>query len=614
MSSTTPTETAISIESEALLEVRRSASGWLAQPGSPPGTTTTVEARSALVIAPHFDDEVLGCGGLVARLTAEGASVRVVFCSDGGGDTTEVQRRRATSARRREEARRVAAVLDLGGVDELGLPDGALAQHVEPMAAGIRRLLLQHRPQLVLVPSPLEVSADHRAAFGAFHRALETLRSADDFASDTRIRRLQVLIYEVNHPLHPDVLVDVGRQVPLIERAMGCYASQQEQHNYLRVKLGLLKFRTLTLPPSVEAAEAYRQLSLEDFITRSPARLVADLGGVPDLVSVSEGPLISLIVRTMDRPRLLEQALASVGRSTYRRLEVLVVNDGGGAPKLPAEYPLPLALTNLPLNGGRAGAANAGIAQARGDYVAFLDDDDLVDPEHFAVLAGLVRGTGARVAYTDAAVGIYEPDADAGWRCTERRLPYSRDFDPELLLFDNYIPFNTVLIERALLAAVGPLDHDLAIFEDWDLLIRLSQHAGFHHLARVTCEYRHFRGGAHHALGERPAERANFLTVKARVIGKHRERAGADLTARVIDRLRAETVAEQERVEALHRDGDALRRQVDRLVRRRDVLGRRNDVLRQERDLLRREVTAMQATRVWRLAERLRALRRGITG
>ena len=187
----------------------------------PPGVTTTVEARSALVVAPHFDDEVLGCGGLVAQLTAAGGAVRVVFCSDGGGETADPERRRAESARRRVEARQAASVLGLAGIDELDLPDGGLAQHVEPMAEGLRRLLLAYRPELVLVPSPLEVSADHRATFAALQGALATMPSVEG---------LTVLAYEVNHPLHPDVLVDVGGQVTLIERAMACYASQQAQH------------------------------------------------------------------------------------------------------------------------------------------------------------------------------------------------------------------------------------------------------------------------------------------------------------------------------------------------------------------------------------------------
>ena len=60
-----------------------------------------------------------------------------------------------------------------------------------------------------------------------------------------------------------------------------------------------------------------------------------------------------------------------------------------------------------------------------------------------------VRSAGVRVAYTDAAVAVYELEP-GGWVCRERRLPYSRDFDPDVLRVDNYIPFNTLLIERRL--------------------------------------------------------------------------------------------------------------------------------------------------------------------
>jgi LmbE family N-acetylglucosaminyl deacetylase len=546
--------------------------------------------------------------------------VRVVFCSDGGGETTSAPRRQAESARRREEARQAAAVLGVSGIDELDLPDGALVQHVARMADGLRRALLQHRPQIVLVPSPLEVSADHRATFAALHRALGALRSEPAFVADTRLRELTVLAYEVNHPLHPDVLVDVSAQVPSIERAMACYPSQQEQHDYLGSKLGLLKFRTLTLPSSVAAAEAYRRLRVEDFTTRSPARLVVELGGVPELHTVEDGPLISVIVRTKDRPEFLAQALASVAQSTYRRLEIIIVNDGGRASPLPVQYPLPITTTNLQASYGRAGAANAGIERALGDFVAFLDDDDLVEPEHFEILAGLVSGAGVRVAYTDAAVAVYEPAAGTGWQCVARRLPFSRDFDPERLLFDNYIPFNTLLIERALLEKVGPLDPELPVFEDWDLLIRLSEHTAFHHLARVTCEYRHFPS-LDHGLSERAREREQFLAMTARILAKHRERITPDVTARVIHRLRSEVVAEQATVANLHREGDVLGRRAEGLQRQVDVLHRQIgalhqqiDVLHPQFDVLHREVLAMQATRAWRVAERWRGLRRRLSG
>ncbi len=524
---------------------------------SPPGTTAEVRASSALVLAPHYDDEVLGCGGLVRRPTAAGAAVRVLFLSDSAGDSSDAEERAAYSRRRRQEAKQATKVLGVAGIDHLDLPDGALDQHLERIAGGIRRALLSQRPSLLLVPSPLEASADHRAVFRAVHDLLGGTRRGD--ALWPLVRDLEVLAYEINHPLRPNLLVDVGEQVETIERAMACYASQQEQHDYLAAGLGLAKFRTLTLPSEVTAAEAYRRLSLDDFRTRGPAALIAELGGGPERLEVETGPKISVIVRTRDRPELLAEALASLAANSYAQAEIVLVNDGGATPAVPADFPLPVEVVDLDPNRGRAAAANAGIAAVAGDYVTFLDDDDLAEPEHLATLAGLVQAAGVRVAYTDAAVGIYELDGETGWRCTERRIPYSRDFDPELLLFDNYIPFNTLLIERRLFDQAGELDETLPFFEDWDYLIRLAALTPFHHLARVTCEYRHFRGGGHHILGDQPRQRSDFLAMKARVIGKHAHHGGETprmprdvAIARAVDRLRGECVIENE-------DGNRLR-------------------------------------------------------
>ena len=84
-------------------------------------------------------------------------------------------------------------------------------------------------------------------------------------------------------------------------RGAAC-ASQQERHDYLAAAVGLRRYRALSLPPEVVAAEGYRQLALEDFTTRSLSRLVRDLGGVPELLEVREGPAVSVVVRTCDRP------------------------------------------------------------------------------------------------------------------------------------------------------------------------------------------------------------------------------------------------------------------------------------------------------------------------
>lgn len=548
----------------------------------PPGWTERVRAASALIVAPHFDDEVLGCGGLAAQLAAAGSAVRVLFLTDGGGGVEAVEDRDAYRARRREEAGNAVRALGCAGCDVLDLPDGALDRHLDDAVQGLRRALLTQRPDLLLAPHPLEVTRDHQAAFAAVHRLLSPLRDDDRKEGDEALRGLRILLYEVNHPGHPDLLVDVTAEEGILEKAMAFYGSQEERHPYLNAAIGLRRFRTLSLSPEVKLAEGYRRLRVEDFTTRSPAQLIRHLGGFPEIAEVREGPKVSVIVRTRNRPDLLAEALESLAKQEYRRAELVLVNDGGDPPSLPGGFPLPVVRVDLETNRGRAGAAGAGVAAATGDYVAFLDDDDLAAPEHLAALATLVQTPGVRVAYSDAAVAVYELDEDAGrWVCRDRRLPYSRDFDPDVLLVDNYIPFNTLLIERGLFAEAGPFDPSLPFFEDWDYLIRLSALTPFHHLRRVTCEYRHFRGGGHHIFGERPRERADFLAVKARVLAKHAGRLGPDALARAVDTLRAEAVEEREdrltarrEVAASRGELSELRTHVDRLVRENETANR----------------------------------------
>jgi LmbE family N-acetylglucosaminyl deacetylase len=570
-----------------------------AAPPLPPDRCTAVRAGSALVLAPHHDDEVLGCGGLLAQLIAAGAAVRVLFLTDGGGGGEEdVGDRDAYRARRRAEAAAVAGRMGFAGTDRLAIPDGELALRLDEAAAAIRRALVAIRPELLLVPAPTESSADHRAAFAALHRLLAPLRpgGAEPDALLEAVREVRVFAYEINRPGWPDLLVDVGAEVPLLAEAMALYASQQERRDYWRASLGLRRYRTLTLPPEVEAAEGYRRLALDDFVTRSPAQLARSLGAVPEVAEVREGPKISVVVRTRDRPALLAEALGSLAAGAYRRVEVVLVNDGGEPPEPPADYPLPLVRVDLAENRGRAAAAGAGVEQAGGDFVAFLDDDDLAAPEHLATLAGLVGDSGVRVAYTDAAVGVYElagrdsgggaGGGGGGWVCAERRLPYSRDFDPDLLLLDNYIPFNTLLIERALFAEVGPFDQELPFFEDWDFLIRLAARVAFHHHPRVTCEYRHFRGAGHHVLGESPRGRSDFLTMKARVLAKHAALLPPERLARAVDTLRRERVESAEAAAALGREADRLREERADLEDRYHRVHGEADALRRERERL----------------------------
>lgn len=518
---------------------------------APPGVAEDPQVRSALVLAPHPDDEVLGCGGVVRRWTRRGGVVRVLFLTDGGrGGAGE---RAVLVARRKSEARAACTVLGVQGVEHLGYPDGGLAGEHTELARDLRRALLGLRPEVLLVPSPIEASSDHRAAFAAVHDLVSGADASDPLSPV--LDRLQIWAYEVNRPLVPDLLVDVSSELPDVERAMECYASQQKAHDYWAARRGLLHYRTLTLPPGSHGAEAFRRLQPDHLRASSAEDLVDEIGGFEDLREgrLQDGPRVSVVVRTRDRPTLLAQALASLDRSTWRAAEVVLVNDGGAPPEVPEGFDLPVVRVHHETSRGRAAAANAGLYAATGDVVTFLDDDDLVEPSHLATLAALGSAAGVRAAYTDAAVGVWEL-GDAGWQRTQRRLTYSRDFDPERLLVDNYIPLCTLVVERQLAIDVGGFDETLPFFEDWDFLLRLAARVPLRHLARVTCEYRQFRGAAHHVLGDRPRERADFHAMKARVLARHRDRLDDEVLARVIDGLRAETVEEGERVRSLRDD------------------------------------------------------------
>ena len=85
-------------------------------------------------------------------------------------------------------------------------------------------------------------------------------------------------------------------------------------------------------------------------------------------------PKITVITRTKDRPRLLARVAKGLELQSFHDFEWLIVNDGGIAPKI--ETVLKPRIINLPENLGRAGAADTGLREAKGDYILFHDDDD----------------------------------------------------------------------------------------------------------------------------------------------------------------------------------------------------------------------------------------------
>lgn len=196
--------------------------------------------RSLLVLAPHPDDEVFACGGLLAVAAAQGLRTDVVIVSDGAaaGD----------AALRAHESRRAAAELryasGAGRLELWGLPDRA----VVPDAALVQRIVAAldvGANEWLLAPSPFEVHPDHRAVCLA---AVQAWRQRP---------ACRLGFFEVGQPMLPNGLLDITPVLARKRQAMRCFASQLALQAYDEQVVALNRYRAYTLGPAVTHAEAY---------------------------------------------------------------------------------------------------------------------------------------------------------------------------------------------------------------------------------------------------------------------------------------------------------------------------------------------------------------------
>ncbi len=119
-----------------------------------------------LVFSPHFDDETLGCGGLILQKRRVGAQVKIVFMTDGGRSHSQWMPEGELKQLRRSESAAAADVLGLepGQIEFLGYPETLLEQHREEAIQDVRRVLRREHPQQVFIPysgEPALWSMDH---------------------------------------------------------------------------------------------------------------------------------------------------------------------------------------------------------------------------------------------------------------------------------------------------------------------------------------------------------------------------------------------------------------------------------------------------------------------
>ncbi len=184
--------------------------------------------RSMLVVAPHQDDEIIGCGGAMALQAAAGGRLSAVFIQDGGGEHGEKGVAREELVRIREgEARGVAA--RLGMSEPVFLRHERIdSDHVAAIASELREEIERTECDVIFVPFFLDTNKEHRMTNRALAGALKNLKGEP-----------RILCYEVWGLCVPNVIVNIDSVIEMKKNLLFLYASQLESTDYLNSTIGL---------------------------------------------------------------------------------------------------------------------------------------------------------------------------------------------------------------------------------------------------------------------------------------------------------------------------------------------------------------------------------------
>lgn len=199
-----------------------------------PKTVELPPGERFLVVSPHPDDDVIGCGGTIIKARARGKAVRICYLSLPARDAPSPEARMAETE----------GALRLMGVTDFSIRREEFPATVDAVAEHLSQEIERFGPDCVLVPSPLENQDQHLMAFEGHVKALSALKSEAATA-----------LYEVWNPLIPNMLVDVTAQMEAKLQGIAAHASQVKVVDYVRLAKGLSEYRAAmaTLPGSVEA-------------------------------------------------------------------------------------------------------------------------------------------------------------------------------------------------------------------------------------------------------------------------------------------------------------------------------------------------------------------------
>lgn len=211
-------------------------------------------------------------------------------------------------------------------------------------------------------------------------------------------------------------------------------------------------------------------------------------------------PLVSVVVPNYNREKLVLEALQSIVAQTYSPLEVIVVDDGSNDESVKAityfidnvkPKEVTITLFRQENKGGNA-ARNIGILKSKGEFIAFLDSDDLwMDDKIEKQVSKLLTDENAGAVYC----GLIEVDSSGMEELSnEPRVYPSGDLSSQLLIKDVTAPTSCYMVRSSAFKKVGMFDLNLKARQDWEMWIRISQEFPILAVSEKLVKYRRHDG------------------------------------------------------------------------------------------------------------------------
>jgi LmbE family N-acetylglucosaminyl deacetylase len=214
---------------------------------------TGLPGGRTLVLAPHYDDDVIGAAGAMMTQLERGYRVKVVYLTDGSLGIPRIRDSAVVEKIRRSESEHALGILGVGEMSHLAIPE----VRFRPSRRVLRTLepiLKEYSPEVVFIPWMFDNHVDHVET----NRVLYELRSV--LGNDVHI-----VGYEVWTPLVPTLTLDISRFASLKRRALMCFSSQLEQVDYMRTTMALSRRRALETG-NRGYAESFLCLAARDYL------------------------------------------------------------------------------------------------------------------------------------------------------------------------------------------------------------------------------------------------------------------------------------------------------------------------------------------------------------